>query len=100
MLMPEFNVLADVTKCVSEQRAAEKGFRVMNSRRLTDAARARRRGDSSPSAFAVFRLTTSSYLVGACTGRSAGFVPLRMRSTKLAAWTSRTYGDGGHVARA
>ena len=26
MLMPEFNVLADVTKCVSEQRAAEKGF--------------------------------------------------------------------------
>jgi hypothetical protein len=33
MLMLEFNVLADVTKCVSEQRAAEKGFRVMNSRR-------------------------------------------------------------------
>jgi hypothetical protein len=28
MLMPEFNVLADVTKCVSE-RAAEKGFRAM-----------------------------------------------------------------------
>jgi hypothetical protein len=34
MLMPEFNVLADVTKCVSEQRAADKGFRVMNSPRL------------------------------------------------------------------
>ena len=33
MLMPEFNVLADVTKCVSEQRAAEKGSHVMNSRR-------------------------------------------------------------------
>jgi hypothetical protein len=33
------------------------------------------------SAFAVFRLTTSSNLVGACTGRSAGFSPLRMRST-------------------
>ena len=29
MLMPEFNVLADVTKCVSEQRATEKGFRAM-----------------------------------------------------------------------
>src|SRR5215831_5717506 len=33
------------------------------------------------SAFAVLRLITSSYLVGACTGRSAGFSPLRMRST-------------------
>jgi hypothetical protein len=30
---------------------------------------------------AVFRLITSWYLVGACTGRSAGFSPLRMRST-------------------
>src|SRR5262249_31347293 len=30
---------------------------------------------------AVLRLITSSYLVGACTGRSAGFSPLRMRST-------------------
>jgi hypothetical protein len=27
-------------------------------------------GTSSPSAFAVFRFITSSYLVGACTGRS------------------------------
>ena len=34
-----------------------------------------------PSALAVFRLTTSSYFVGAWTGRSAGFSPLRMRST-------------------
>jgi hypothetical protein len=34
MLMPEFDVLADLTKCVSEQRAAEKGFRVMKSRRI------------------------------------------------------------------
>src|SRR5262249_47064689 len=33
------------------------------------------------SAFAVVRLMTSSYLVGACTGRSDGFSPLRMRST-------------------
>jgi len=32
-------------------------------------------------AFAVLRLTASSNLVGACTGRSAGFSPLRMRST-------------------
>ena len=34
-----------------------------------------------PSALAVFRLIASSYLVGACTGRSDGFSPLRMRST-------------------
>src|SRR5262249_48739109 len=38
-------------------------------------------GTSSPSALAVLMLITSSYLVGACTGRSAGFSPLRMRST-------------------
>ena len=38
-------------------------------------------GRLRPSAFAVFRLITSSYLVGACTGRSAGFSPLRIRST-------------------
>src|SRR5205823_6123222 len=34
-----------------------------------------------PSALAVLRLTTRSYLVGSCTGRSPGFTPLRMRST-------------------
>src|SRR6516162_7952449 len=38
-------------------------------------------GTVSPSAFAVLRLMTSSYLVGACTGRSPGFSPLRMRPT-------------------
>src|SRR6516225_4639460 len=30
----------------------------------------------------VLRLITSSYLVGACTGRSAGFSPLRIRSPR------------------
>jgi hypothetical protein len=34
-------------------------------------------GKSRPSALAVFILMTSLYLVGACTGRSAGFSPLR-----------------------
>src|SRR5262249_28046049 len=38
-------------------------------------------GMSRPSALAVLRLMTSSNLVGACTGSSAGFSPLRMRST-------------------
>src|SRR6516165_7226439 len=49
---------------------------------ITSSARASTvAGMSRPSAFAVLRLMTSSYLVGACTGRSAGFSPLRMRST-------------------
>src|SRR5262249_5005474 len=48
---------------------------------ITSSARASSEGDTDrPSAFAVFRLITSSYLVGACTGRLAGFSPLRMRS--------------------
>src|SRR5215475_14472204 len=38
------------------------------------------------SAFAVVRLMTSSYLVGACTGRLAGFSPLRMRSKGWGGW--------------
>src|SRR6186997_2367106 len=38
-------------------------------------------GTVRPSALAVLRLITSSNLTGACTGRSAGFSPLRMRST-------------------
>jgi len=42
-------------------------------------------GTFKPSALAALRLMTSSYLVGACTGMSAGFSPLRMRSTYVAA---------------
>ena len=38
-------------------------------------------GIARPSAFAVFRLITSSNLVGCSMGRSPGFVPLRIRST-------------------
>jgi hypothetical protein len=36
-------------------------------------------GTSMPSAFAVLRLRTISMRVERCTGRSAGFSPLRMR---------------------
>src|SRR5262245_3713884 len=46
-----------------------------------------------PSALAVLRLIASWYLVGVCTGRSAGFSPLRMRSTYSAArryWSIRS----------
>jgi hypothetical protein len=63
MLMPEFNVLADVTKCVSEQRAAEKSFHLTIAPRLTRSPRRRGRAASvefpKPSAFAVI---TSSKL--------------------------------------
>src|SRR5262249_34384062 len=38
-------------------------------------------GISRPSAFAVLRLMTSSNFVGVSTGRSPGFVPLRILST-------------------
>ena len=49
---------------------------------MTSSARASSvSGTLMPSALAVLRLITSSYFVGACTGRSAGFSPLRMRST-------------------
>src|SRR5215472_3049556 len=49
---------------------------------ITSSARASRVGGTSrPSALAVLRLITNSYFVGAWTGRSAGFSPLRIRST-------------------
>src|SRR5262249_50402977 len=63
------------------------GFAVVNVRAplghsMTSSARASSvAGTSMPSVFAVLRLMTISYFVGACTGRSAGFSPLRMRST-------------------
>jgi hypothetical protein len=42
-------------------------------------------GISSPSALAAFRLIAKSIFAGCCTGRSAGFSPLRMRLTYPAA---------------
>jgi hypothetical protein len=49
---------------------------------ITSSARASSDGGTSrPSAVAVFRLITSSYLVGFCTGKSAVFSPFRMRLT-------------------
>src|SRR5262245_32308081 len=49
---------------------------------ITSSARAMTTGGMvMPSAFAVLTLMISSYLVGACTGKSAGFAPLRILST-------------------
>src|SRR5262249_43819222 len=48
---------------------------------ITSSARASTlAGISMPSGLAVLRLIISSYLVGACSGRSVGFSPLRIRS--------------------
>src|SRR5262249_14733172 len=58
---------------------------------ITSSARASSLSETvKPSALAVLRLMTSTYLIGACTGRSAGFSPLRIRSTYPAA---RRYGS-------
>jgi hypothetical protein len=65
------------------RRAAEQRYELAALHHsITSSARARTlAGISMPSALAVLRLITSSYLVGCWTGRSPGFSPLRMRST-------------------
>src|SRR5262249_14371923 len=63
--------------CAAEQRDE---FAPLHS--ITSSARASNVGGTvRPSAFAVLRLSTKSYLMGACTGRAVGLSPLRMRST-------------------
>src|SRR5262249_23343328 len=64
------------------RHAAEQRDELAPPHSITSSARASTvAGTSSPIALAALRLITRSYLVGACTGRSAGFSPLRMRST-------------------
>src|SRR5262245_56158589 len=98
---------ATLTHRFHKGAAAAPPSSVMNCRRLTRSPRPRARagcsegaplhlrdhsitssarassvaGTSRPSALALLRLITRSYLVGACTGRWEGFSPLRMRST-------------------
>src|SRR5215470_12541142 len=63
------------------RRAAEQRDELAPLHSITSSARASSvSGTVRPSALAVFMLITSSYLVGACTGMSAGFSRLRMRS--------------------
>ena len=63
--------LSAVSRCSKQKR-----YSITSSARASTLC-----GTLRPSALAVLRLITRSYLVGACTGRSAGFSPLRMRST-------------------
>jgi ABC transporter substrate binding protein len=62
-------------------RRLRRQHRATSTHSITSSARAMNVGvSSSPSALAVLRLTASSYLVGACTGRSPGFSPFKIRS--------------------
>src|SRR5262245_58813882 len=64
------------------RRAAEKRDELAALHSITSSARASTVvGTSRPRALAVLRLIAIAYVVGACTGRSAGFSPLRTRST-------------------
>ena len=64
----------------TRRRAAEQRDELAAVHSITSSARKRIAvGTSRPSIFAVFRLTTSSNLVGCSTGKSAGFSPLRIR---------------------
>lgn len=67
---------------LSRSNASTRGGHCCNGYSMTSSARASSAGGTvTPSTFAVRRLTTSEYFVGCCTGRSAGLVPCRMRST-------------------
>jgi hypothetical protein len=56
-------------------------------------------GNSSPSAFAVFRLMTISILVENSIGRAPGFAPFKILSTNAAAWRLRRAYQISHSGR-
>ena len=71
-------------RAASGHAAAAPPRSVMNSRRLIRSPRRRARAASAAreaERLGGLEVDRSSYLVGACTGRSAGFSPLRIRST-------------------
>ena len=77
--------------CASTERKAEE---LTMPHSITSSARARSVGGIvMPSAFAVFRLITTSNVVGCSTGRSAGFVPFKILSTYVAARRTRSGSD-------
>src|SRR5207244_4821796 len=65
--------------------AADKPNELAPLHSITSSARVSSAGGTMmPSAFAVFKLITSSNLVGCSTGRSAGLASLKILSTKVA----------------
>jgi len=91
--LPRFRALAllgrrppqrvdDLVIPASEKPAQQRTHAPQQLYSITSSARSRKdSGIFSPSALAVFRLITSGYLVGNCTGSSPTFAPRRMRST-------------------
>ena len=78
--------VADMSGRLKSAKAAVSNRSKARRYSITSSARASSDGGtSSPSALAVLRFITVSYLVGACTGRSAGALPCKMRSTYPAA---------------
>lgn len=74
---PNSGVKADIILVRIWAKTGSRGpYSITSSARASSVA-----GTVRPSALAVLRLITNSYLLGACTGRSAGFSPLRIRST-------------------
>ena len=65
-----------VPKAAVSNRSKQQLYSITSS-----ASASRLPGIDRPSALAVLRLITISYLIGACTGKSAGFSPFRIRST-------------------
>src|SRR5215831_14837039 len=66
-------------------RAADEQHELAAPHSITSSASASSDGGMvRSSVFAVLRLNASSNFVGSSTGRSSGFAPLRMRSTKYA----------------
>jgi hypothetical protein len=66
-------------------------FGSRRSHSITSSARSKKAsGIVMPSAFAAVRLTTSSKVVGCSTGRSAGFAPFKILSTRSAACRNRS----------
>ena len=66
---------ADPSRC-SKFDARHENYSISSSALASNAD-----GTDRPSGLAILRLMTSANLVGSCTGRSAGFAPLRMRTT-------------------
>jgi hypothetical protein len=80
MIMSALHPIADMCSALAHVCFGPKADIPIHS--ITSSARASTAGGTvRPSALAVLRLIARSYLVGVCTGRSAGFSPLRMRST-------------------
>jgi hypothetical protein len=74
-----YALINEPTRCANQRhshRSKTARYSITSSARASTDA-----GTVRLSALAVLRLMTSSYFVGACTGMSAGFSPLRIRST-------------------